>query len=62
MSMECTHRQLHDNGFTKCPFEHALHIKKGDGDNILIICLYINDLLFTGNNEEIFQDFKQAMF
>jgi len=34
----------------------------GDGNNILIICLYVDDLLFTWNGEEMVQEFKQEMF
>jgi len=33
--------------------------KKKNGDT-LIVCLYVDDLFFTGNNP-MFEDFKQAM-
>ena len=29
--------------------------------NILIICLYVDDLIFTGNNEEMFELLKKRM-
>lgn len=32
------------------------------GDDILIVSLYVDDLLFTGNNQTMFDDFKAAMF
>lgn len=31
-----------------------------DGD-ILIICLYVDDMIFTGNNPSMFADFKRSM-
>lgn len=31
-----------------------------DGD-ILIICLYVDDMIFTGNNPSMFEDFKRSM-
>jgi hypothetical protein len=31
---------LHQNGFTKCPFEHAVYMKKNHRGEFLIICLY----------------------
>ena len=34
---------------------HRLYVKTEKGGNILIICLYVDDLIFTGNNEEIFE-------
>jgi hypothetical protein len=48
-------------GFNKCPHEHTLFIKIGDGGKILISCLYVDDLIFTGNDEGMFNKFKKSM-
>jgi len=48
-------------GFEKCPHEHSLFIKTHEGGKILIICLYIDDLIFIGNDERMFTDFKKFM-
>ena len=40
---------------------HRLYVKTEKGGNILIICLYVDDLIFTGNNEEMFEFFKKSM-
>ncbi|MCV5002872.1 reverse transcriptase domain-containing protein, partial [Escherichia coli] len=48
------------NGYKKCPYEHALYIKIKDQD-VMIICLYVDDLIFTGNNPSMFKEFKNAM-
>ncbi|KAI0496759.1 hypothetical protein KFK09_023083 [Dendrobium nobile] len=53
-------KYLQDRGFIKFPYEHALYIKNNNG-NILIVCLYVDDLIFTENNPMMFQEFKQAM-
>jgi hypothetical protein len=29
--------------------------------NILLVCLYVDDLIFTGNNPSMFEYFKKAM-
>lgn len=50
-----------NQGFKKCPYEHTLFIKIGGGGNILIVCLYVDDLIFTGNDENLFDEFKQSM-
>ncbi|KOM27543.1 hypothetical protein LR48_Vigan437s000300 [Vigna angularis] len=46
--------------FIKCPYEHALYIK-AQGKDILIVCLYVDDLIFTGNNPSMFEEFKKDM-
>ncbi|CAL9002860.1 unnamed protein product [Prunus brigantina] len=48
-------------GFTKCPYEHTLFIKTAGGGKILIVCLYVDDLIFTGNDEVMFEQFKKSM-
>ena len=47
--------------FEKCPYEHNLFIKAHEGGKILIVCLYVDDLIFTGNDERMFTDFKKSM-
>lgn len=47
--------------FERCNCEHTLFIKTGDGGKILIVSLYVDDLIFTGNNESMFVKFKNSM-
>ncbi|CAB75469.1 copia-type reverse transcriptase-like protein [Arabidopsis thaliana] len=49
-----------EKDFIKCPYEHALYIKIQKED-ILIACLYVDDLIFTGNNPSMFEEFKKEM-
>lgn len=48
-------------GFEKCPFEHTLFTKHGDNGSVLIVCLYVDDLIYTGNDKSMFEDFKKSM-
>ena len=48
-------------GFDKCFCEHTLFIKTGDKEEILIVSLYVDDLIFTGNDEIMFTKFKDSM-
>lgn len=53
-------KYFQENNFTKCPHEHALNVKIKDGD-ILIMCIYVDDLIFTGSNPSMFEEFKKTM-
>ena len=48
-------------GFTKCPYEHTLFIKTAGGGKILIVCLYVDDLIFTGNDQLMLEQLKKSM-
>lgn len=48
-------------GFEKCPYEHALFINHEKGGKILIVCLYVDNLIYTGNDETMFLEFKKSM-
>ncbi|CAL5397490.1 unnamed protein product [Camellia sinensis] len=55
------YQYFHDNGFEKCPYEHPLYLKKEADGNMLFACLYVDDLIFTGNNPTKFKEFKRSM-
>lgn len=43
-----------------CPYEHALYIKAQNND-FLIVCLYVDDLIFTCSNPSMFDEFKKEI-
>ncbi|XP_076890159.1 uncharacterized protein LOC143541145 [Bidens hawaiensis] len=47
-------------GFKKSCYDHTLFIKKLQGD-VIIMSLYVDDMLFTGNNRRICEEFKDYM-
>lgn len=48
-------------GFVKCTTEHGVYIKAQSESEILIVCLYVDDLLVTGSNGSEIADFKCKM-
>jgi len=49
-----------ENGFKQCPYEHSLYAKKS-GSNVMFVGLYVNDLIFIGNSDEMIEKFKGTM-
>ncbi|MCH86005.1 copia-type polyprotein, partial [Trifolium medium] len=47
--------------FEKCHHEHTLFVKQSGQGKILIVSLYVDDLIYTGNDEEMFERFKSSM-
>ncbi|GAU45509.1 hypothetical protein TSUD_129550 [Trifolium subterraneum] len=48
-------------GFIKCVTEHVVYVRKDKNKGVIILCLYVDDLLITGSNEEYIADFKKQM-
>ena len=48
------------NGFSKSNGDPTFYIKAADG-NVLIVVLYVDDLIFTGNNNFLIFEFKEAI-
>jgi hypothetical protein len=52
---------FHVAKFEKCPYEHTLFVKHGERDKILIVSLYVDDLIYTGNDSFMIKEFKSSM-
>jgi hypothetical protein len=48
-------------GFEKCPHEHTLFVKQGDRNRILIVSIYVDDLIYTGNDGKLMGEFMKSM-
>ena len=51
---------FNQNGFKRSPSEPSLYIKK-EGTEILVVCLYVDDLIYFGTNLKMVQEFKRKM-
>ena len=49
-----------ENGYKQCPHEHSHYTKKSGGD-VILVALYVDDLIFSGNNNEMIEEFKSTM-
>ncbi|KAK9931774.1 hypothetical protein M0R45_019038 [Rubus argutus] len=48
-------------GFERCHSDQTLFIKTNNGGNILIVSLYVDDLIYTGDNMVMIEEFKKSM-
>jgi len=46
--------------FRKCPYEHTLYTKLEDV-KLVIVCLYVDDLIYTGSDPVFLEKFKLSM-
>eukprot|EP00253_Pinus_taeda_P009660 PITA_09660 len=51
---------LLENEFEKCDGEPTVYIKENDG-KLLIVVLYVDDVIFTGNDVYLIENFKTVM-
>jgi len=49
------------NGFERCLCEHTLFTKLVEGGKLLIVSLYVDDLIYTGNDVSLCHSFKKSM-
>lgn len=59
--VHCINENFQKNGFRKYRYEHALYVDVNVNGDIMFICLYIDDFIFTNNNHMMFEDFKKKM-
>lgn len=50
-----------ENSFLKCSSEPTLYIKSTSNGSMLIVCLYVDDLIFTDNDPSMSAEFREAM-
>ncbi|KAL4563757.1 hypothetical protein LXL04_027802 [Taraxacum kok-saghyz] len=48
-------------GFARSSSEHTLFIKAKSTDKLLFVNVYVDDLLYTGNDEKMLEEFKCSM-
>ncbi|KAJ9563755.1 hypothetical protein OSB04_008915 [Centaurea solstitialis] len=48
-------------GFVRCSCEHTLFTKSKEGGKFLIVSIYVDDLIYTGNDESMCDEFKSSM-
>lgn len=50
-----------ESWFFEVSYEHTLLVKIVDKGKIIIVYMYVDDLIFTGNCDAMFEEFKKSM-
>ena len=50
-----------NEGFQRCSSEHTLFTKAEEGRKFLVVSVYVDDLIYSGNDETMFKRFKHSM-
>lgn len=57
----CIKNHFVKDDFQTCDSDHTLFVKKGNDGSILIVSIYVDDLLYTGNDVQLMTEFKISM-
>lgn len=49
------------NGFTRSENEPTLYVKKQGRDDVIIVCLYVDDIIYMSSSDSLVADFKSNM-
>ena len=50
-----------NNGFERSENEPTLYVKKEEGGSFIVVCLYVDDIIYFSNSEKLLSSFQGAM-
>lgn len=53
-------KYFQEKNFERSPFDLNLYVKM-NGTTILFVALYVDDIIYTGNSEQLCQHFKKEI-
>ncbi|KAJ0802818.1 putative RNA-directed DNA polymerase [Helianthus annuus] len=58
---ECINSYLNDNSYVRLTSEPTVYTKKTDEGNIIIICIYVDDIIYTSSSQQLIEEFRMKM-
>lgn len=52
---------LESNGYKMSLNEPTMYVKCGDRSNFIVVCLYVDDIIYTSSSEKLMEEFKFKM-
>jgi len=56
---KCIDSFLLKQGFNRCSVEFGIYVKEGSQQKLLVVCLYVDDLMVTSDEEAEIEQFKE---
>lgn len=50
-----------EKGFKRCSYEYSLYIRADTHEDLLLVCLYVDDMIITGSDQQKIKEFKLDM-
>ena len=50
-----------EQGFQKCEMEYGVYVQHTSEGNMILVCLYVDDILLTGSSEQEITEFKKVL-
>lgn len=50
-----------ENGFVRSENEHTLYLKRNGIHDFLVVCIYVDDMIYTGSSNSLLREFKLCM-
>ena len=48
-------------GFQKCEIEYGVYVQHTSDGNMILVCLYVDDIFLTGSSEQEISEFKKVL-
>ena len=49
------------HGFVRSENEPTLYVKKSDNGDFLVVCIYVDDMIYMGSSQKLVSEFKSCM-
>ena len=50
-----------EQGFQKCEMEYGVYVQHTSEDNMILVCMYVDDILLTRSSEQKIVEFKKVL-
>lgn len=57
----CINEHFHQLGYVRSPNEPTVYTKYSGSSNIVLVCIYVDDIIYMSSSQEMLEEFKRSM-